>query len=44
MKKRIIVGWIVIATIVLVAMFAGCIEEEKISASDDINISVSLMK
>lgn len=42
MKKKTIAGLIVIAAIVLVAMFAGCIEEEKISASDDINISVSL--
>jgi outer membrane murein-binding lipoprotein Lpp len=43
MKKKTISGLIVIAAIVMVAMFAGCIEDEKISASDDINISVSLM-
>lgn len=43
MKKKTIAGLIVIAAIVLVAMFAGCIEEEKISASDDIEISSRLM-
>lgn len=43
MKMKAIAGLILIAAIVIVAMFAGCIEEEKISASDEINMSSSLM-
>ena len=39
MRKKVIVGLIVIASITLLAMFAGCIE----SASDDIDRAISLM-